>query len=141
MSASEEYLLDVSLCPILGIHLRFVIANICSTRMKGVLAVVPAMSRSSGVFPILPGFPAGAEKWSELDTALVERQRMTGEQNSVVRAGEWHVSLDQPNRVHGVPAGRYEVGNRRTGQTTYHTPRNLISTSVQKVRLNCALNS
>jgi len=74
------------------------------------------------------------------DTVLVERQRMTGVQNNIVRAVKRHVPHDQPGRVRGVPAGRYEVGDRWTGRTTYHIPRNLTSTSKQKVCLNCALN-
>jgi len=140
VSASEEYLLNVSLWPS-GIHLRFIIANLCLNRMKRILAVVPVMSRSSGVFPTLPVSPAIAEKWSELDTPLVERQRMAGVHNGIIHARKRHVPLDQPDRVHGVPARRYQVGDLWTGRTTHHIPRNLISTSVQKVRLNCALNA
>jgi len=74
------------------------------------------------------------------DTALVERQRMTGVQHNIVRAIKQHVPLDQPDRVRGVPTGRYEVSDRWTGRTTYHIPRNLISALKRKVCLNCALN-
>ena len=113
MSASEEHLLDVSLRPILGVHSRFIIDSLYRTllvftRIKGTLAIVLVLSKSPSISPTVPAFP---EKWSELDTALVERQRMTGVQNSIVRAGERHVFLDQPDGVHGIAAGGYEVGD------------------------------
>jgi len=144
VSASEEYL-DASLRPILGIHSRFIVTSLYRalpsfSRINGILAVALAMSGSPSISPTVLGFPAGAEEWSEIDTALVERQRMTGVRNSIVRAGERHVFLDQSDGVHGVPAGGYEAGNPWTGRTMYHIPRNLISTSRQKVCLNCALN-
>jgi len=65
---------------------------------------------------------------------------VAGVQNKIVRARKRHVPLDQLNRVHGVPAGRYEVGDGWTDRKTYHVPENLVSTSKQKICLNCALN-
>ena len=113
MGASEEHLFDIgrwsgrvidSKFPVVGRSGRLSPLQLLRTFLASGLG-------SLGVRPLGFGFPTGAVKWDELDTAFIERQRMAEVHNGIVRAGERQVSWNHSSRSYGVPGWRYGIGD------------------------------
>lgn len=116
VDAGEEYLFDVGLWPGHGIDMKFILVRLSRplpsfdliwTILTGGLALFGDL----GVCPLGFGLSAGAEGWYELDTVFIESQCMAEVHNGIVRAGEWQVFWNQPDRLHGVPTWGYETGD------------------------------
>jgi hypothetical protein len=121
VGTGEEYLFDIGLLPSHGINMVFVRVggtSGCLSTFDLVVAVLAlGVIGNFGVRPLELGLSTGTEGGDELDTALVESQRMAEVYNGIVRAGEWQVFGNQSDGLHGVPTWRCEceIGNRSWG--------------------------
>ena len=117
VDAGEEHLFNIGLRPGHGIDFKFVLERPLghfSFMMAIVLAIlVDDLTGFGNILAFLPvlGLSTGAEGWDELDATFVERQRVAEVQNGVIRAGERQVFRNQANRLYGIPARRYGVGD------------------------------